>query len=297
ASLQVTGTEDNPEIIETTLVIGSKTPREFGIQERRPEGNQKALSREFYAYKRENGYGTPPAIWVDWIELEGPITDAAVTESRIVRVEPEKTINPDNEKQVAQIEDGYARFTRWQKAVDKAAATPENQAKIAEIRKTDRLIDHPVRFYTYADRLEGTPHPRDFGIVGDAKKAASWHPEGDRKNLAYHKHYASLPHRDRGTYLKLAHGTGRVIVSPKKKKLPPGSYVMRVRVGAVKGTPASRRFIQVGHPQRQIASRNWGLEGRAISSHQVTGTIENPETIEIPLEVTSKTPREFAVQE
>ena len=48
ASLQVTGTEQNPEIIETTLVIGSKTPREFGIQERRPEGNQKELSREFY---------------------------------------------------------------------------------------------------------------------------------------------------------------------------------------------------------------------------------------------------------
>ena len=42
ASLQVTGTEDNPEIIETTLVIGSNTPREFGIQERQPEGNKKA---------------------------------------------------------------------------------------------------------------------------------------------------------------------------------------------------------------------------------------------------------------
>ena len=80
ASLQVTGTEDNPEIIETTLVIGSKTQREFGIQERRPEGNQKALSREFYAYKRENGYGTPPAIWVDWIELEGPIQKNQVAE-------------------------------------------------------------------------------------------------------------------------------------------------------------------------------------------------------------------------
>ena len=88
ASLHVTGTLANPEIIETTLVIGSNTPREFGIQERRPEANQKALSREFYAYKRENGYGTPPAIWVDWIELEGPITEAAMTDSRIVRVEP-----------------------------------------------------------------------------------------------------------------------------------------------------------------------------------------------------------------
>ena len=72
---------------------------------------------------------------------------------------------------------------------------------------------------------------------------------------------------------------------------------MRVRVGAVEGTPPARRFIQVGHPQRLIESRNWGLEGPAISTHQVTGTIDNPETIEIPLEVTSDTIREFAVQE
>ena len=35
--------------------------------------------------------------------------------------------------------------------VDEAAKTPENQAIIAEIRKTDRLIDHPNRFYTFAN--------------------------------------------------------------------------------------------------------------------------------------------------
>nr|WP_201723956.1 DUF1592 domain-containing protein [Rhodopirellula sp. SM50] len=217
-------------------------------------------------------------------------------ETNTFRVEPETTVNPANEKEIANIEDEYARFTRWQKGVDEAAKTPQNQARIAEIRKTDRLIDHPIRFYAYADRLEGTPDPKDFGFR-DSPKAASGHPEGDRRNLAYHKHYAALPHRDRGTYLKLAHGTGRIIVPPKKKNLSPGSYVIRVRVGAVEGTPAERRFIQVGHPQRQIESRNWGLEGRAISTHQVTGTIENPETIEIPLEVTANTIREFAVQE
>ncbi|QDV47476.1 hypothetical protein Enr13x_73850 [Stieleria neptunia] len=217
-------------------------------------------------------------------------------ETNPFRVEPETTVNPANEKEIANIEDEYARFTRWQKGVDAAAKTPQNQARIAEIRKTDRLIDHPIRFYAYADRLEETPDPKDFGFR-DSPKAASGNPEGDRRNLAYHKHYAALPHRDRGTYLKLAHGTGRIIVPPKKTNLSPGSYVIRVRVGAVEGTPAERRFIQVGHPQRQIESRNWGLEGRAISTHQVTGTIENPETIEIPLEVTANTIREFAVQE
>ena len=215
-------------------------------------------------------------------------------EAKVFRVEPEKTINPANEKQIADIEDAYARFTRWQKGVDKAKATPENQARMAEFRKTEVKAAHPVWSYGYADRLEGTPNPKDFGF-GDSKKAAASHPENDRANLAYHKHYAALPHRDRGTYLKLAHGTGRVIVAP--KELPPGNYTLRVRAGAVNGSPASRHFIQLGHPQRQIASRNWGLAGRAISSHQVTGTIESPETIEIPLVVGAKTTREFAIQE
>ena len=294
ASLQVTGTETAPEVIETTIVIGSDTPRELGIQERTPSGSKKTLSREFYRYKRENGYGTPPAIWVDWIELEGPIPEAALTKSRVTRIEPEQTINPDNEKQIANIEDAQARSAEWQKGVDAVIKTPANQAKIAEIRKTEPKIDHPQWGYAFADRLEGTPDARDFGF-GDAQKAAASDPKGDRANLAYHKHYASLPHRDRGTYLKLAHGTGRVIVAP--KKLPPGSYTLRVAAAAVADSPASRRFIQVGHPQRQIASRNWGLAGPAISTHQVAGTIENPEVIEIPLEVGTDTIKEFAIQE
>lgn len=295
ASYQVTGTEDNPEIIETTLVIGSNTPRELGIRERQPEDSKRILRNEFSIYKQRNGYGTPPAIWVDWIELTGPISETADTESRIVRVEPEKTINPANEKEIAQTEERQKRFGLWKKGVDEAAKTAENQAIIAKIRKTDRLIDHPNRFYTFADRLKDTPNPREFGF-SDAKKAAASDPSRSR-SLALHKHYVGLPHRDRGTYLKLAHGTGRIIVPAKKKELTPGSYIMRVRVGAVEGTPAERRFIQVGPPQRQIESRNWGLEGRAISTHQVTGTIDNPETIEIPLEVTANTIREFAVQE
>ena len=287
----VSGTIENPEIIEVTVEIGASTPREVGIQERQPKSG-KLLREEFDRHKQKNGYGTPPAIWVDWIELEGPIQNET-PDSKIVRVEPEHTINPANEKEIAELEDSYARFTRWQKGVDEAAKTPANQAKIAEIRKTDPRIDHPFLFYAFADRLEGAPDAKDFGFR-DSNKAASANPERDRGNLAYHKHYAALPHRDRGAYLKLAYGTGWVLVAP--KELPPGNYVMRVHVGAVKDTPAARRFIQVGHPQRLIP-RNRGLEGRAISTHQVAGSIENPETIEIPLTVGANTPKEFAIQE
>ncbi len=296
ASLQVTGNEENPEVIETTVIINSDTPREFGIQERVPVASKKNISREFYAYKRENGYGTPPAIWVDWIELEGPIPEAATATSKLTRIEPEETINPANDAEIANIEDAQARSAEWQKGVDAVINTPENQAKIAEIRKTQPKIDHPQWGYAYAEQLEGTPDARDFGFT-DAQKAAASDPEGDRANLAYHKHYASLPHRDRGSYLKLAHGTGRVIISHKKNQLPPGSYTLRVAAAAVQGSPTERHFIEVGHPQRQIESRNWGLEGQPMSSHQVTGTIENPQVIEIPLEVGTDTIKEFAIQE
>ena len=288
----ISGTIENPEIIEVNVEFGKRTPRAVGIQERQPKSAQ-LVRKDFDRHKQINGYGTPPAIWVDWIELEGPLTESAVTDSAITRVEPETTINPANEDVITRIEEQQSRFEQWKKGVDEAAKSPENQAIIAEIRKADRLIDHPNRFYTFADRFEGTPDPRDFGF-SDVKKAAAADPSRSR-SLALHKHYVGLPHRDRGTYLKLTHGTGRVIVKP--KEMPPGNYVMRVRVGVVEGTPASRRFIQVGHPQREIESRDWGLEGRAISSHQVVGTIDNPEVIEIPLEVGTNTPKEFAVQE
>ncbi|MBT7405606.1 MAG: DUF1587 domain-containing protein, partial [Opitutae bacterium] len=213
--------------------------------------------------------------------------------SMIFRVEPEKTINPANEKIIKKAEAAQDRFKQWKKGVDESAKSPENQAIIAEIRKKNRLIDHPNRFYIFAEHFKNVPSPKDFGFL-DFQKAAAADPSRS-KNLALLKHYASLPHRDTGTYLKLTHGTGRVIVAPKKMAV--GDYIFRVRLGTVKGTPAARKFIEIGHPQRDIESRDWGLKGKPISVHQVTGTIEDPQIMEIPIEVRSDTVREFAVQE
>ena len=291
---QVTGTIESPQIIETFLKVGKNTPREFSIREKQ-HSSEEETRKEFFVHKRDNGYGTPPAVWIDWIELEGPIQGKQSTKLQITRVEPEKTINPANEEYIKQVEARQERFKQWKKGVDQAAKSPENQAIIAAIRKKDRLIDHPNRFYTFAEHFKGVPDPRDFGFI-DCHKAAAADPSRS-KNLALHKHYVSLPHRDTGSYLKLTQGTGRVIVPAKKKDLKPGKYVVRVRVGAVKGTPASRRFIEVGHPQRDIDSRNWGLKGKPIGVRQVTGTIEAPQIIEFPIELRPGMPHEFAVQE
>ena len=219
---------------------------------------------------------------------------AQTPSSQSFRLEPETTINPANEKEVAAIEDAQRRFTRWQVGVDKAAKLPKNQAKIEEISQQDASIKHPIHFYRHADLLEDAPDPKDYGF-SDAAKAASSNPQWDRAQLAYHKHYLTLPHRDRGTYLKLAHGTGRVVVTV-NEDLPLGKYVLRVRTGVVPSSPSARHFIQIGHPQRQVP-RNRGLAGQPLSTHQVSGTIQQPEIIEIPLEMRPETPREFAIQE
>ena len=294
SSHQVTGTIENPSLIELTIDVGADTPREFGVQESRPR-NAKAIMKEYYRFKKENGYGTPPAIWIDWIELEGPLPEADVPASKTYRVEAEEVINPINERAIKAMEETFDRFAQWKKGVDEAAKSPENQAIIAEIAKTEPNILESIYFYKYADRLKGTPDAADFGF-DDAPNANSANPE--RPNLyAYLKHYASLPHRDTGAYIKPTKGTGRVIASP--KELPIGNYTLRVRVGAVEGSDPSRHFIQVGHPQRIYASAQFdhGFEGRAISTQQVTGTIDEPQVIEVPLEVRPDTIREFSVQE
>ena len=110
---QINGTTENPEIIETTVKIGADTPREFGIQERQPE-DRNLHRKEFFRIKKENGYGYPPAVWVDWIELVGPIQENQVSESTVT-IEPEKTINPANEKIIKQTKERQERFKQWKK--------------------------------------------------------------------------------------------------------------------------------------------------------------------------------------
>ena len=296
ASLQITGTVDKPEIIETTLVIGSNTPREFGIQERRPEGNQKALSREFYAYKRENGYGTPPAIWVDWIELEGPITETAVTESQIVRVEPENTAKVKNLEIIRRLEDTYnEKWLPWKEGVDKAAEAAENREIVAALRKEHSDYDsHPTLKYQKAGLLKGAPDPRDYGGSDPINAVAALYSPY-RRYYSYMKHYAELPHNDRGAYLKLSRGIQRFDVRPDPKDVPSGTYKLRIRVGAVKGSDPSRHFIEIGHPQ----TPNGTSPGFAklLSTQKISGTIENPEVIEVNIEIGASTPREFGIQE
>ena len=216
---------------------------------------------------------------------------------RLFRVEPEETVNVQSRRNMKTMEETYERYLLWKAEVDRAAQAPENQKFIEQIREKYKLTDlsDNVRLYQNANLLKGIPDAKKFGFR-DANAASFSYQGGYGRTYAYMKHYLELPHSDRGTYLKLAWAIQRIDVTPKPEYVPPGTYKLRIRAGTVEGSPRERHFIEIGHPQRvnQVPA---GFSSPPLSSHQVTGTVGNPEIIETTVEIGINTPREFGIQE
>ena len=170
---------------------------------------------------------------------------------------------------------------KWVKAVNEAAARPENAQIVAKIR--DEVKNNESRFRREWERIPGAPNPRSFGFdkkgENDADLAndslgAGW--------LKYHQYYTEMPAVDRGAYL------GTPTRHPSQLNVnyiellvpfdwPVGDYVVRVRAAATKDCPPERRFLDFG-----IYART----GKVMATHEITGTMESPQVIEIPLTLT-----------
>ncbi|OYW77138.1 MAG: hypothetical protein B7Z37_05720 [Verrucomicrobia bacterium 12-59-8] len=191
-----------------------------------------------------------------------------------------ETTTPIVKKFVEYQIDAKARAERWVKAVEEAAAKPENKDIVAKIRKESK---NDSIFRREWARIPGAPNPRTFGFdkkgENDADLAndslgAGW--------LKYHQYYVAQPAVDKGAYL------GTQTRHPAELNVnyiellvpfdwPVGEYLVRVCVGATKDAPPERRFLDFG-----IYART----GRVMATHEITGTIEAPQVIEIPLTLT-----------
>ena len=208
------------------------------------------------------------------------------------RVEPEKVVNPHHEKILKDYEKRHVGYLRWKEGVDKAASLPVNKAAVEKIKASKGGLR---KLYGEAESLKGIPDPKKHGFK-DVRTASFFGTRYERSHALF-KHYTSLPHLDRGSYLMLANlsdGWQRVDVEP-KWKMPAGSYILRVKAGLVEGVPAHRRFIEIGHPDLTGRKKQGILY--PLSSHEVRGTIAKPSIIEIPVEVGAETPRIFSVRE
>jgi hypothetical protein len=75
-------------------------------------------------------------------------------------------------------------------------------------------------------------------------------------------------------------------------KAPPGRYVLRVRLGYPDETMTERKFIEWGVPP----GGKWGATLDLLGCREVTGTIEKPEIIELPI-VVSKVNTRFGIRD
>jgi len=71
---RITGTLENPQILEIPIIITSTTSREIGLRER--QQNSRLAARATLKKAKKNGAATlDPALWIDWVEWEGPLIE------------------------------------------------------------------------------------------------------------------------------------------------------------------------------------------------------------------------------
>ncbi len=191
-----------------------------------------------------------------------------------------ETSTPVVTKFVAYQIDARERAQRWVKAVEEAAAKPENAVIVAALKKE---LKSDALFRRSWEKIPGAPSPRSFGFdkkgENDADLAndslgAGW--------LSYHQYYLQQPALDKGAWL------GTQTRHPAELNVnyiellvpfdwPVGDYVVRIRAAVAKDSPPERHFLDFG-----IHART----GKVLATHEITGTLESPQVIEIPLTMT-----------
>ncbi len=204
------------------------------------------------------------------------------------RVEPEEWAN----KYIPIYAEGYAkkyaRFKAWCDAIDAAAVLPENAAVVQKLREDPRLKTQPHLFYNHFAEIQGAPAPDkfDFRDAADAQFARSEY----NFHYQYHVDYQKLPQRETGAYLML-YSLGRYTGVTAPAQWPAGRYTLRIRIAATDESPKERRFIEIGTGKADASDFN------VLSSHQVTGSLANPQVIEVPVEINASGDRSFTIRD
>lgn len=176
---------------------------------------------------------------------------------------------------------------QWFAAVDAAAAKTENTLRAEELRKTAEKEEKKHSFYRHWTEIKGAPSPTTYGFK-DAFAAIAEQGEYEETN-PYHQRYLALPQSGKGTYLFIFRLRHEEKVTP-GRNWPPGRYTLRVRIAALDDTAPERRFIEMGRPAVPGAFD-------ILSTHHVTGTMTEPQVIEMPVTITSTDDRPFSIRE
>jgi len=192
--------------------------------------------------------------------------------SRTHRMEAETT-TPGVRSRLATRLDERRRFVLWKNAVEAAARKPENQAAATEIRKANPNQPEPL-LHNW-DKLQGAPSPKEFQFV-DAISALQAGSRDWNMRVPNHAAYASHPAVETGAFLGVNDPYVNIhMLFGVPGGWPPGAYKLRLRVAATEEALPERRFIVCG-PR--------GVGGEHAECREITGSMKEPQILEIPVE-------------
>gem|GEM_PF-4037116 len=227
-------------------------------------------------------------------ELGREAVAAALKQAVAIR-SPQKTHHEAEEKtkeilgHMRETIDLHRRNKAWMSAVDQAAAAPAVAKQAQELRS--KAGDNWWEFYWHWMEFPGAPTPQSYGFK-DAYDAyledRLWETITTQGAT-----YLTQPAVDTGAYLGLHTNVRscyqRALIP---RHLSPGTYTIRIRLGATEAAPPDRRFLEF------LASATSAADGHShISAHHVTGTVAEPDTIEIFIRKTKESSESFEVME
>jgi len=288
----ITGTMENPQVLEIPLKFSPSKGYGFFFQEKGTYESEDVAHHLFNEGQKANGIGPEFALWIDWIEVVGaasvPVAKTEPSKSQKLRKDPEQWANKFMPIYAEGYVEKYARFQKWCAAIDESAKNPVNADITQKLRDDPKVKQSPHLFYNHFAEIAGAPAPTHFGFkdVDDAQFARSEYSYHHQ----YYADYAKLPQRETGTWLML-YSLGRYTGITAPNQWPAGKYTLRVRLAASDESPKERRFIEIGTGKADASDFN------VLSSHQVTGTLANPQTLEIPVEINASGDRNFAIRD
>ena len=261
SSHQVTGTMENPQVLEIPLKFSPAKGYGFFFQEKGTYESGEVAHRLFAEAKQRNGIGPEFALWIDWIEVESANAPKATVKTIKERREVELHANA----MVGGTYNGY--FKGGYEAAKKFLDTGKPQKGIPDELEAKFRVkvfeQHGPSFSRYLnDPLTKT---------GAYLTIYNVHTE----------EVITLPPDQPSGWLKTKH---------EMEKAEPGEYILRFRIGAVKGTPKERHFVELG-------SRKEKDEFSLMQTFQISGSIESPQIIEVPVSITAVGPRTFVLRE
>jgi len=199
-TFQISGSTDSPQVIEVPVSISANGPRTFVLREKR---DVKLDHELFTTAQKATGVGPLSALWIDWVEWEGPLPKQ-MPAAKVTRIEPET--------RRAEVERGHLRFKYLNEQYAKWKAAGGDEQRLKEFDFTDKS------------------HAEFAKVVWDS-------------NNRWFQQYLDRPLSKSGLYLDNTVQETCEYAVDLPAQAATGDYVMRVRIGRVADMPTERAFL------------------------------------------------------